>query len=60
MPPTTTPLRALRAAKLASRPVAVPRRYAGGAPHYNEPSGWLFSEPVRPPTCHLELELAEV
>lgn len=30
---------------ITSRP-ALQRRAAGGAPHYNEPTGWLFAEKV--------------
>lgn len=49
MPPTT-PLRALRTARLSAR--LAQRRYAShGAPQFNEPSGMLFSEPVRAPLC---------
>ncbi len=31
----------------AMRSLRQQRRNAGGAPHYNEPSGWLFGEKVR-------------
>ena len=43
---SSTPLRVLRAQ--TSKQVASPRRFAShGAPHYNEPSGYLFAEKVK-------------
>ena len=42
---STTPLRVLRTR--ASNQI-VPRRFAShGAPHYNEPTGYLFAEKVK-------------
>ena len=46
---SSTPLRVLRAQ--TSKQV-VSRRFAShGAPHYNEPSGYLFSEKVKDQRC---------
>ncbi|KAJ8084087.1 hypothetical protein PM082_002854 [Marasmius tenuissimus] len=40
------PIRSLRAGSTQLRGV---RLASGGAPHYNEPSGWLFGEKPPPP-----------
>ncbi|KAF8843981.1 hypothetical protein PAXINDRAFT_105052 [Paxillus involutus ATCC 200175] len=46
MPPNPS----LRAVKLRAPRRALGRRFAShGAPHYNEPSGWLFGEKPLPP-----------
>ena len=44
---STTPLRTLRTRACVGNGVASIRFASHGAPHYNEPSGYLFSEKVR-------------
>ena len=57
---STTPLRTLRTHACAGRGVTTKRFASHGAPHYNEPSGYLFGEKVRlrrsaPPSLPLTL-----
>jgi hypothetical protein len=44
---STTPLRTLRTRACAGQRVVSKRFASHGAPHYNEPSGYLFAEKVR-------------
>jgi hypothetical protein len=44
---STTPLRTLRTRAGAGRGVTTKRFASHGAPHYNEPTGYLFGEKVR-------------
>lgn len=55
---STTPLRTLRTRTGAGIGVTTKRFASHGAPHYNEPTGYLFGEKVRydygvlPRFCH--------